>query len=247
MRLMRRMAGPRLIKAFADANPGAYFVEIGSNDGEQHDHLRPYILGREWRGIMVEPVPYIFERLARNYAAVDRVILENVAIADRDGERPFHYLVDASAEERRKLPDWYDGVGSFSREALLSHAAQIPDVESRMITARIPVMTFESLCAKHGADRVDLVLIDTEGYDWEILRSIDFARFRPQVVVYEHFHLAPADRRACAEYLAAHGYETMEEGFDTFCLASEAPAPLRDAWRGLEPAVPGVSKADETR
>jgi FkbM family methyltransferase len=241
------MAGPRLIRAFADANPSAFFVEIGSNDGEQHDYLRPYILGRDWRGIMVEPVPYIFARLTTNYSAVDRVILENVAIANRDGEAPFHYLVDASQEERRNLPDWYDGVGSFSREALLSHAAQIPDVESRMVTALIPVMTFESLCARHGVDRVDLLLIDTEGSDWDILRSIDLSRFRPQLVIYEHFHLAPHDRRACAEHLRRQGYETMEEGFDTFCLESSAAASLRDAWSHLDPAVPGVSKGDEPR
>jgi hypothetical protein len=42
-----------------------------------------------------------------------------------------------------------------------------------------------------------------------------------------------------------HGFETMEEGFDTFCLGPAAGAELRAAFRRLRPAVAGVSKHDE--
>jgi hypothetical protein len=59
-RLLARLAGPRLLAAFADAYPEAAFVEIGSNDGEQHDHLRRHIREHRWRGLMVEPVPYFY-------------------------------------------------------------------------------------------------------------------------------------------------------------------------------------------
>jgi FkbM family methyltransferase len=239
------MAGPRLIKAFADANPRAFFVEIGSNDGEQHDHLRPFILEKEWSGLMVEPVPYVFERLSRNYAGLDRVILVNGAVGDRDGELPFYHLVDASEAERAQLPDWYDGIGSFSREAVLSHSTHMPDVESRLVTAQVPTMTFETLCARHGVSSVDLLLIDTEGYDWEIIRAIDLAAWRPQLMVYEHYHLSPEDRAECAAYVGRHGYVTMEEGFDTFCLEESVAGDLRSAWERLRPAVAGVAKSDE--
>ncbi|MGH9185268.1 MAG: hypothetical protein ACRD0U_05570, partial [Acidimicrobiales bacterium] len=66
-RLARSMAGRRLLRAFAAAYPAAFFIEIGSNDGEQFDHLKPFIRSRSWRGIMIEPVPYVFARLQRNY------------------------------------------------------------------------------------------------------------------------------------------------------------------------------------
>ena len=244
-RLERRLAGPRLLRAFADANPRASFIEIGANDGEQHDHLRPFIRGRGWTGVMVEPVPYVFERLRRNYGDVERVALENAAVGERDGTMPFHYLREAGAQERATLPDWYDGIGSFSREALLSHAEHIPDIGTRIVSDPLPVLAFESLCRKHGIERLDLLVIDAEGYDWEIVRGIDFTAWQPQLVVYEHYHLQPADRMACAAHMRKHGYETMEEGFDTFCLGETAAAPLREAWRGLEPAVAGVSKHDE--
>ena len=246
-RVQRRMVGPRLIEAFAADNPTAFFVEIGANDGEQHDHLRPFILGREWSGIMVEPVPYVFGRLERNYGDLPGVILENAAIGNRDGDLPFYYLVDAPAEERDTLPDWYDGIGSFSREAVLSHAREIPDVEARLVEVPVPTMTFETLCDRHDVKRVDVVLIDTEGYDGEILRSIDFSRRRPQLLVYEHYHLKPRERTETAAHLREHGYETMEEGFDTFCIESGVRGRLRSAWEKARPAVAGVSKHDERR
>lgn len=239
------MAGPRLLAAFADCHPDAFFVEIGSNDGEQHDHLRPFILGGRWRGIMVEPVPYVFARLRENYGSLDRVILENAAIADRDGELPFYYLVDATEEERRRLPDWYDGIGSLAQRTVLGHAKHIADIEQRMVCERVTALSLDSLCEKHGVEALDLLVIDTEGYDWQILQSIDFARWHPELLVYEHFHLSPADRAAASGRLGDAGYDTMEEGFDTFCLAHSADPRLRRQWGRLRPAVPGSSVHDE--
>jgi FkbM family methyltransferase len=244
-RQQRNLAGPKLLRAFADSYPEAFFVEIGANDGEQHDHLRPFILSRAWSGLMVEPVPYVFERLRRNYAELDQVVTANVAIADRDGRLPFYHLVSPDEDERASLPDWYDGIGSFSRDAVLGHARHIPDVERRIVERDVEALTFESLCNRHGVEAVDLILIDTEGYDSRILRSIDLAKYRPRLVVFEHFHLSPEDRAACGAHLAAAGYATMEEGFDTFCLDAREDDSLTRLWHGLHPAVAGVYAHDE--
>lgn len=243
--MLRNLAGPRLLAAFAHSYPRAFFVEIGSNDGEQHDHLRPFILASDWRGIMVEPVPYIFERLRHSYDALGRVALENAAIGEQDGRLPFFHVRDASLEEREQLPDWYDGIGSFSREAVLGHASEIPDIEERIVRAEVTALTFESLCSRHGVDQVDLLVIDTEGYDWRILASIDLDAHRPRLIVYEHYHLSEADRAAAGEHLQRHGYGTMEEGFDTFCLDTRTVDVLTRTWRGLRPAVGGVAAYEE--
>jgi FkbM family methyltransferase len=244
-RISRRLAGPRLIRVFAETHPDAFFIEIGSNDGVQHDYLRPFIVDRPWSGVMVEPVPYVFERLRRNYGSLERVELENAAIADRDGTLPFYHLREAAPDEREELPGWYDGIGSFSREVVASHVAHIPDVESRVVRAEVPAMTFESLCRKHRVSKLDLLLIDTEGYDFEIVKSIDLSARHPRLLVYEHYHLDPGERQLCAERVRDHGYETMEEGFDTWCLDTGADDRLTAAWRGLGPAVPGISASDE--
>jgi FkbM family methyltransferase len=239
--MLRNLAGPRLLSEFSRAYPEAFFVEIGSNDGEQHDHLRPFILSSAWRGIMVEPVPYVFERLRATYGAHERIALENSAIGERDGTLPFFHVRDASDEERQRLPDWYDGIGSFSREALSAHAGEIPDIEERIVRADVRTLSFESLCRRHDVGEVDLLVIDTEGYDWRILSSLELESRRPRVIVYEHFHLSPGDRAAAADRLRVRGYETMEEGFDTFCLDTRKVDALTRAWRDLKPAVAGVA------
>lgn len=246
-RLSARLAGPRLIRAFAEVFPAAAFVEIGANDGEQHDHLRPMILERRWRGVMVEPVPYVFERLRANYASVDRVAVENAAIADRDGHQPFYHLAPVADYEAEGLPQWYDGIGSFSRESVLDHQRLIPDIESRLVETEVPCLTFDTLCAKHGLGQVDLLLVDTEGYDYEVLRTIDFQRHRPALVIYEHYHLSEDDQASAQHELRGAGYETMSEGFDTWCLRPEADAGLTRQWQRLRPAVPALSERDERR
>jgi FkbM family methyltransferase len=246
-RLQARLAGPKLIRAFGAAFPRAVFVEIGANDGEQHDHLRPMILEHNWRGVMVEPVPYVFERLQRNYAGIERVALENAAIAERDGCLPFYHLARVPDYESAGLPQWYDGIGSFSRDAVLDHVRLIPDIEHRLVETEVSCLTFESLCAKHGLSEIDLLLIDTEGYDYEILRHIDFSSYRPALAIYEHYHLDATERSASRAIMQAAGYETMQEGFDTWCLVPEADERLAATWRGLRPALPELAAENEPR
>ena len=183
--------------------------------------------------------------MQQNYGAFDNVVLENAAIGPIDGLMPFFHLADATEEERARLPSWYDGVGSFGKEVVLGHAKDIPDVEERLVVTDVRTLTFGGLCERNGVERIDLLLIDTEGFDWEIIRLIDLPKWSPTLLIYEHFHLSPQARLDCARHLNGIGYATMEEGFDTFCLGRQADIQLRDAWGRLRPAVSGVSVNDE--
>lgn len=245
-RIAARLAGPRIMKAFAESFPEAVFVEIGANDGEQEDHLRALILTQAWRGVMVEPVPYVFKRLQENYADVPRVALENSAVAAADGSLPFYHLAPVRDYKGQGLPRWYDGIGSFSREGVLAHGRVIPDIEARLVETQVPCLTFDSLLAKHGLQSIDLLLIDTEGYDSELLGHIDFAVHRPVLVIYEHYHLSKPDRLTCRARMEDHGYQTIAEGFDTWCLLPDADPQLTRVWRRLEPALPEQSVEDES-
>jgi FkbM family methyltransferase len=240
-------SGGWLLKAFAAAYPEAVFVEIGANDGDHHDHLRPLIRKHHWRGVMVEPVPYVFARLRRNYADAERVALENAAIADVDGYRPFYHLAPVADYAREGLPQWYDGIGSFFRETVTDHARLIPDIEQRVVETQVRCLTFDSLCAKHGLCNVDLLVVDTEGYDHEIVRSIDLTRYRPTLVVYEHYHLPYEEIARTRSLMHAAGYQTMADGFDTWCLRSDTHPRLTLSWRALRPAYPELTVHTEPR
>jgi FkbM family methyltransferase len=237
-RFRRRQAGNRLLRALARRRRDAFFVEVGANDGSQMDHLEPFVRARGWRGIMVEPVPWVFERLRANYGDLPGVTLENVAIADRDGTLPFHHLAEAHGEDLDRLPGWYQAIGSFSLESVLEHRREIPDIDRRVVTIDVPCMTFETLCRNHGVGRIDVLVIDTEGYDWEVLRQVDLVERRPTVLVYEHLHLPAAVRERAHTLLREAGYLTMEEHFDTFCLDAGADRRLVRLFERLTPWLP---------
>ena len=237
-RFLRRLAGPKLLRAFNSIYPEGVFVEIGANDGEKHDHLHDLINSGRWRGVMVEPVPYVFERLRANYQGLSRVSLENSAIAEQVGELPFYHLAPASEEERALLPGWYDALGSFSRANVMRHVTDIPDIEDRLVATTVPCLTYQELCARHGLAHVDLLLVDTEGHDHEILKHVDLSRRPPRLVIYEHFHLDAEDRLACRRMLEGSGYLTIEEGFDTWCLLRQGiEDELSRTWRRVKPGI----------
>jgi FkbM family methyltransferase len=205
----------RLIAEFARCYPRAFFVQVGSNDGLKLDPLRHHILTRQWSGIMIEPVPYVFEQLAAQYGNHPRIILENVAIADHDGVAELYYLPQSADES---LPDWYDALATFRKDVLLKHDEFIPDIATRISSIEVPCLTFETLCARNGVKNVDLVQIDTEGYDAEVIRLIDLERHAPTLIMFEHLHLAPDDWHACLDRLRRHGYQDASDHMDTICL-----------------------------
>ena len=242
-RFERRSAGRRLLAAFAEAYPEARFVEVGSNDGSQYDDLRPHILSGRWRGVMVEPVPYVFERLERNYGQLEGVTLENVAIAEHEGRLPFHHLAEADPDDPAELPSWYDAIGSFDRDTVLRHD-EIPGIENRLVVTEVPCVTFETLCERNSVERIDLLAIDTEGSDAAILRQADIAARRPRLVLYEHYHLSPAERDDTRDRLAGLGYELLEEFLDTYALLP-ADDELTALFRRLRPAMKPRLAAEE--
>lgn len=205
----------RAIYEFARGRPDAFFVQVGANDAVQRDQLREEVLARRWRGILVEPVPYVFERLRQNCGNEARLILENVAIADHDGVQELFYLPQS---EDGDLPQWYDALASFNRDVVAKHREYIPDIDERIASMDVPCLTFSSLCDRHRVQHIDFVQIDTEGYDFEIIKLIDFDRYRPALLMFEHHHLTDADRAECAAYLRAHGFTGFSHSLDTLCI-----------------------------
>lgn len=205
-----------IVHEYAHHRPDATFVQVGAHDGTQLDPLREAILGSRWRGVMVEPVPYVFARLEARYRTNRRVTLENVAVADVDGSKPFHFLPEADQDD--DVWRWYDALGSFRRDVVLTHDEFVDDIADRLVTVDIPCVTFETLCARNGLRQVDVVQMDTEGYDRDVLELVDLDRLGVELVLFEHLHLDDDDRAACRRLLETHGFDQVSDGMDTIAV-----------------------------
>lgn len=193
---------------------------------------------------MVEPLPWVFEHLRSNYRGQEGVTFENAAIARADGRVPFYYAA-APAEDRGQddRPIWSDTIGSLSRaevgktiaaaRAFVAHrrGIHIPGLESRIERTEVPGLTFESLCRKHLIRELDLLLIDAQGHDYQIIKGVDFERYRPRLLIYESITLSGGEREQCKAYLEGLGYETMDEGIDTWCHDPRSDDSLARCWR----------------
>jgi FkbM family methyltransferase len=201
---------PIITKALMDED--FFFIQIGSNDGKRGDPIYEYVIKYKWRGILIEPVPYLYEKLKNTYAGQEGLDFENIAIADKDGYKTF-YRVEEYYEPGNPL--WYDQLGSFRKEVLLKHRNLVPNLEKHLISEQIPCLSFNSLLQERGVTKINLLHIDTEGYDYEIIKTIPFGLIKPYIILYEHKHLSREDKQACVSLLTDEGYRTLELHSDT--------------------------------
>jgi FkbM family methyltransferase len=202
----RRDETTRLITLFAEVFPDAFVVQIGANDGTAGDPLVDGFSKTRWSGLLVEPVPRLYERLVARYRDRPAVRIERAAVSTRDGEAPLYRLRTVPGE----TPEWFGQLATLDREVLFKHRSSIPELESLLIKERVPVVRLPTLLERHGVSRIDLLAIDTEGQDYEILRTLDFTRFRPVLLMFEHQHLSANDKAAAYALLEKQGYRFRE-------------------------------------
>lgn len=189
------------------------FVQVGANDGMFGDPLRGYILSRGWKGVLVEPQVNVFEKLKANYAeCADRLVFENLAIS-RD-EKLTLYLPPADWAGRDET--YAESIVSTNAEVI---AKQIGTSPANLRRVDVPGMTLDGLFEKHGITDLDLLQIDAEGYDWQVLQTLDLARHKPRLVQLETGHLDRESLSAMAHKLNEAGYLVYYGGWQGDTLA----------------------------
>lgn len=196
------------------------FIQVGSNNGINGDPLYPFIMKNMLNGLLVEPVAYLFEELLENYKSKAGVLqFENSALANMAGPMPFYRLKKA---DRSDLPVFYDQIGSFNKEVVLKHKPGIPGFDDLFIVDNVNTLTFQELVDKYQIQHFDLLHIDTEGYDYEILKMVDFSLYHPSMIMFEHIHLSVDDYRNALKLLKNAGYRCGRVHRDTWCIKNKS-------------------------
>lgn len=190
-----------------------FFIQVGANDGVSGcDHIRQNVITKGWSGILVEPVPHIFKKLVKNYEGQPLISFENAAIGTKDGTQVFYHFDES-------MSSWHNELGSFKKEILSRHG--IENVDELIKELQVPVIAFTSLLKKYNITHLNILNIDTEGYDYEILKTIDFSFVKPSVIIYEHRHLSTEDYKASIQLLNKHDYILFSEfGCDTLAVSA---------------------------
>lgn len=166
------------------------FVQIGANDGRSNDPFFQILCSNpSWSALLVEPIPAIFERLKINYAGRPNTKFVNAAITgELPAEKAFYYLSDAAKLALPELPPYYDQLGSFSRDHIVKHFGQ--QIEPFIVNTVFPTFSLPYLLETNHVEKLDVLHIDAEGYDWDILNQLDLQRYSPLVILFEHAHLS---------------------------------------------------------
>ena len=192
------------------------FIQVGSNNGITADPISRFILNKNWHGVLIEPVPYLFDELKVNYQEyTNRLKFENSAIADKNGQLNFYRL---KKSDRKDLPYWYNQLGSFNKKVVMKHKESVPGFDELFIEDKVNTITFKDLIQKHSINNIDFIQIDTEGYDYEILKLIPFDNLNVEFVMFENRHLSDSDYKKAIKLLKSHSFEVGTYYKDTIAV-----------------------------
>ena len=137
--------------------------------------------------LLVEPVPHNISAIKENLKEFKNIHLEPVAVASVRETKDFFFVKATSINKLKK--HWASGIGSFNKNHLLNHRTKRFLIEEDDID-KIPIKTvkFEDLIDKYSITEIDKILIDIEGYEYEILRDMDLKKVRINSILFEYKH-----------------------------------------------------------
>ncbi|MBB1286129.1 FkbM family methyltransferase [Flavisolibacter sp. BT320] len=181
-----------LNRIFRDKTEG-FYVDVGANNPfEQSNTQFFYKLG--WSGINIDAMPgsmNVFHRVR------PRDINLEVPISDSEETLQYHIFQTSF-------------FNSFAPEPEVLNNEKLLEVKALNSTSLAKI--FE----KHvGSKVIDFMAVDVEGWDLNVLRSNDWNKFRPKVLIVEMLDV-PADKVGDTEM--AHYMDTI--GYAFFCSTS---------------------------
>lgn len=176
------------------------FVDVGAYDGVHLSNSRR-LFERGWLGICIEPLLDKFSALRNLYQTTEVVCLQN-AVALHEGSARITV----------------EGTGS----------ALVPSSQAAAgkLTQEVQIKRLSTILSENDSTKIDFLSIDAEGFDYEVLASLDFTRTRPQLIIVETNSL-PEVADPIRELMATTGYvQWHDNAQDLFFRAAETnPAP----------------------
>ncbi|WP_296944471.1 FkbM family methyltransferase [uncultured Massilia sp.] len=142
-----------------------FYIDVGANDPVEHSVTKAFY-DAGWRGINVEPLP--------------------VHVAAFDEQRPGDVNLAVAAGSADGELTLYDVPSVRGWASPQQDVAEMHRAEGHAVAElKVPVRTLSAICAEHVRGEIHFLKIDVEGFEGEVLRGMDFARWRPWILVIE--------------------------------------------------------------
>ena len=191
------------------------FLQIGANDGVMNDPIYQFNMDNNSvvSGFVLEPLPDMYEKLVENYQSCPNIKPFNLAIHATESEMVLHRVRPERAAE---VPAFARGIASFD-EAHWKKTTLVPNADY-MEQVKVKCVSFADFIKSNAIDKLDLLLLDTEGYDYEILMSIDFTNIKPRIIRFEHGVrdnvMSFNQFKQVCNHLNSYGYQIIAESYD---------------------------------
>jgi FkbM family methyltransferase len=205
-------------------------LQVGANDGIHNDPVHRFIKRDNWQGVLLEPQRYVFEKyLSPLYKKTKGITVLNAALDIKDGSKPIYKITVSNSR-------WAHGLTSFNRAVLeeavrsgyverqaIKEGCRLPErMEDYITEEQVECISTESLVKRFTLDKIDWLQIDTEGFDFEIIKMFNIIVTKPEVIVYENLHFSDSLKEECTAYLMNNGYLCKSYGPNTLAMRSPA-------------------------
>ncbi len=153
---------------------------VGAHDGSKLDgYIRD--VANMGTVLLVEPVPFLFERLRERFGGHPRIRLRNCAVSTKDGEAEF----TAPTQSANSVVAFADQLGSLLPDHAVAHAS---GMSRHLEVIRVQALTFATLMTTEQISSIDVLMTDTEGMDAELLPTFPFSAVMPKNIIFEFKH-----------------------------------------------------------
>lgn len=149
------------------------FVEVGAFDGEYLSNTNN-LADIGWIGYYIEPVPEYFERCKARHAKNKNITVSQLAIGaeTRTVEVNIGGPLSTIRDKVKQIYEFCD----WSKHCFDQKEGKV-QVEQR---------TLNDYLIEHGIKPdFELLVVDVEGYEWEVFRNFDIAKWQPQMAIVE--------------------------------------------------------------
>jgi FkbM family methyltransferase len=157
-------------------------LQVGACDGVTSDSIYSYIKQGTIQAFLVEPSRVNFEKLKTFYQGQSNTTLINMAVADKDERRPFYTIKD---EGRWRDNGWARQLASFYKRHLIEHGIN----EDEIAMEEVECGQLSTIVNTYNIQELDILLIDTEGYDGEVVKMALRQGVTPNFIIFENAQL----------------------------------------------------------